>query len=72
MPWGATMMNTTSSTPTIRTLTSDEIVTVAISWIEPSRRAPTTGPYQVAVPPIIGMAIALTAITRLKADNGST
>jgi hypothetical protein len=72
MPCGATMMNATSSTPTIRTLISDEIVTVATSWIDPSRRAPTTGPYQVALPLIIGMAIALTAITRLKADSGST
>ena len=72
MPWGATMTNSTSSTPTISTFISEEMVTVAISWIEPSSRAPTTGPYQVAVPPIIGIAIALTAITRLKADNGST
>ena len=72
MPWGATMMKNTKRTPTIRTLTSDEIVTVVISWIEPSSRAPTTGPYHVPVPPIIGMAMALTAMVRLKADSGST
>src|SRR5918996_1330242 len=48
MPWGATMMKITSSTPTISTLASDEIVTVTISWIEPSSSAPTTGPNQVA------------------------
>ena len=56
----------------MRRFTSDEIVTVAICWIEPSRRAPITGPYQVVVPPIIGIARALTAIVRLNAESGST
>src|SRR6267143_3008200 len=57
-PSGAATTNTTSSTPTTRTLISFEIVTVTICWTEPSRIAPITGPSQCEVPPIIGMASA--------------
>src|SRR5690606_36972914 len=71
-PFGATVMNTTSTTPTINRLRAEEIVTVAICWNVPSSSAPMTGPSHVAVPPINGMAIALTAIDRLKAVGGST
>ena len=52
---------TTSSTPTSSRLTADEIVTVAICCSEPSRMAPIIGPNHVVVPPIIGIAIELTA-----------
>ena len=51
----------TSSTPTISRLTTEEMVTVAICCSVPSRMAPISGPTQVVVPPIIGMAIELTA-----------
>jgi len=40
---------------------SDEIVTVATCWAVPRRTAPITGPIQVVVPPIMGMASAFTA-----------
>lgn len=40
---------------------SEEIVTVASCWVVPSRMAPITGPTQLVVPPIIGMASAFTA-----------
>ena len=61
MPFGAMITKATSSTPTISRLTADEIVTRAICWIEPSRSAPISGPIQLLVPPIIGMAIEFTA-----------
>ena len=60
MPFGATTTNTTSITPTTSTLTSEEIVTVTICCMVPSRMAPSTGPIQCAVPPIIGIASAET------------
>ena len=41
--------------------TAEEIVTVASCCSVPSRIAPTSGPTQLVVPPIIGIAIALTA-----------
>ena len=44
-----------------RETTADEIVTVATCWTVPSNSAPISGPTQVVVPPIIGMAIELTA-----------
>ena len=47
--------------PTISRLTADEIVTVAICCSEPSRTAPISGPTQLVVPPISGIAIELTA-----------
>ena len=72
MPWGAMLMNTTSMTPTNSTLSSEDTVTVITCCTEPSSRAPITGPIQCAVPPIIGIAIALTATNRLKAEAGST
>ena len=42
-------------------LTADEIVTVASCCNEPSSTAPTSGPAQLVVPPISGIAMALTA-----------
>ena len=60
------------TTPTISKLSSDEIVTVVISWVSPRMRAPMTGPYQTFVPPIRGMAIALTAMNNENAEIGST
>ena len=61
MPLGATMTKPTSKRPTIRRLTADEMVTVATCCSVPSSRAPTSGPTQLVVPPIIGMAMELTA-----------
>src|SRR6187401_1292944 len=61
MPLGATMTKPTRSRPTIKRLTADEMVTVATCWMMPSSRAPTSGPTQLVVPPIIGMAMELTA-----------
>ena len=51
---------------------SEDIVTVTNCCIVPSRSAPITGPIQVAIPPIIGIAMLLTAMKRLNADTGST
>src|SRR5467141_2254444 len=70
-PSGAATTNTTSSTPTTRTLISLEIVTVTICCTEPRRMAPITGPSQCEVPPIIGIASADTEYVRLKLDGGS-
>ena len=61
MPLGATMTKPTSSRPTISRLTADEMVTVATCCSVPSSSAPTSGPTQLVVPPIIGMAMELTA-----------
>src|SRR5262245_29989471 len=72
MPLGAMTTNTTSSSPTSRRLTAEEMVTVAICCMEPSRIAPISGPAQLVVPPIIGMAIELTAYCRPKVPAGST
>jgi len=60
-PFGAMMTNATSSTPETSRLTADEIVTVTYCCSVPSRSEPISGPTQVVVPPIIGMAIELTA-----------
>src|SRR5690606_30388099 len=60
MPLGARITKPISTRPTIRRFTAEEIVTVATCWIVPSRIAPITGPSQVVVPPIIGIAMALT------------
>src|ERR687894_567182 len=70
-PSGANTTNSTSSTPTTSTLISLEMVTVTICWIEPSSSAPITGPIQCPVPPIIGIASALTPQLRLKLEAGS-
>src|SRR5262249_37012028 len=61
MPLGAMITKRTSSTPTISRLAAEEMVTVAICCSEPSRIAPINGPTQEVVPPIIGMAMELTA-----------
>src|SRR2546430_8051848 len=42
-----------SSTPTIRRLSAEEIVTVANCWMVPSSTAPMIGPTQLVIPPII-------------------
>jgi hypothetical protein len=61
-PSGARTTKATSTTPTMNRFISDEIVTVASCWAVPSRTAPITGPTQLVVPPIIGMASAFTAV----------
>jgi hypothetical protein len=61
MPRGAMITKKISSKPTISKLTAEEIVTVATCCSVPSSRAPTSGPIQDVVPPIMGMAIELTA-----------
>src|SRR5262249_31791602 len=61
MPFGATITNPNSSRPTISRFTADEIVTVATCCSVPRRIAPIKGPAQDVVPPIMGMAIELTA-----------
>src|SRR5450759_4857241 len=61
MPFGAIITNATNSSPTISRFAADEMVTVAICWEIDRRTAPTSGPIQDVVPPITGMAIALTA-----------
>ena len=71
MPFGAMMTKATSSTPTISRLTAEEMVTVATCCSVPSSIAPTSGPIQLVVPPIIGMAIELTAYCRPNAEAGS-
>ena len=61
MPCGATTTNVTSNSPTTSTLSSEDTVTVTICCSDPSRTAPITGPTQLTVPPMIGMANADTA-----------
>ena len=70
IPLGATTTNATSSTPTIKTLTELEMVTVTYCCSVPSRMAPINGPAQLAVPPMIGIAIELTAYSRPNAEDG--
>src|SRR6266851_3004591 len=61
MPWGAAITKATISTPATSTLTADEIDTRRYSCKPPTSTAPTTGPSQLPVPPISGMAMAFTA-----------
>src|SRR5580704_8571142 len=61
MPLGAMMTNRISNTPTISRFKAEEIVTVANCWIVPSRIEPITGPIQLVMPPITGIATLLTA-----------
>jgi len=51
---------------------SEEKVTVAHCWSVARTMAPTSGPTQLVVPPIIGMAIEFTAYSRPKAELGCT
>ncbi len=51
-------------------LSSDEMVTVAHCCRVATRMAPISGPIQEVVPPIIGMAIELTAYSSAKAEAG--
>jgi hypothetical protein len=61
MPPGATMTKPTSKSPTTSRPSSEEIVTVAHCCRLATSTAPISGPIQVPVPPIIGMAMELTA-----------
>src|SRR6185312_2286000 len=61
MPCGARITKATSRRPVINTFTADEMVTLMYCCRPPTRMPPTTGPIQLEVPPISGMAIALTA-----------
>src|SRR5262245_5080111 len=61
IPLGAITTKPTNRTPTIKRLTAEEMVTVAICCNDPSRIAPSNGPGQLVVPPIMGMAMELTA-----------
>src|SRR5688572_15950570 len=54
-PSGASTTKSTSSTPTTSTLTSPEIVTVMICCSEPRSSAPTIGPSQCDIPPMIAL-----------------
>src|SRR6516162_202790 len=71
MPLGAIITKAINSTPTINRFSAEEIVTVASCWIVPNRIAPITGPTQLVMPPISGIATLLTAYERLKLDAGS-
>ena len=64
IPLGATMTKTINSSPTISRFSAEEIVTVATCWIVPSRIAPITGPIQLVMPPISGIATAVDRIGR--------
>ena len=64
------MTKPTSSRPTISRFTAEEMVTVASCCSEPSRIAPISGPTQLVVPPIIDMAIELTAYSSPNAEEG--
>ena len=61
MPFGASMTKPTNKTPTTMRLISDEIVTAATCCTVASSTAPISGPSQVVVPPIIAIAMVLTA-----------
>src|SRR5271167_441292 len=61
MPLGAMITKAINRTPTIKRFSAEEIVTVASCWIVPSRTAPITGPIQLVMPPISGIATLLTA-----------
>src|SRR6516162_3668058 len=61
MPLGAMITKAIRSRPTISRFNADEIVTVASCWIVPNRIAPITGPTQLVMPPINGIATLLTA-----------
>src|SRR5579862_8690204 len=60
-PRGAMMTKKISSSPTISRFSAEEIVTVATCWMVPRRIAPITGPTQLVIPPITGIATLLTA-----------
>src|SRR5215471_963536 len=69
-PFGAITTKATNNRPTISRFTAEEMVTVAICCSEPSRIAPTKGPTQLVVPPMIGMAMEFTPYSRPKAEAG--
>src|SRR6185437_3333093 len=61
IPLGAATTKPSSISPTISSDSAEEIVTVASCCNVPSNTAPITGPSQLAVPPISGMAMVFTA-----------
>src|SRR6185312_8212837 len=71
MPFGAMMTKAISSTPTSNTFTADEMVTVVTCCRVPSRIVPISGPTQLVVPPISGMAMELTAYSSPNAETGA-
>src|SRR6266567_995370 len=71
MPFGASVTKSTSSTPTIRRFHAEETVTCTSCCTVPSSTAPISGPIQLIMPPISGMAMLLTAYDRLNAELGS-
>src|SRR5882672_10454407 len=71
MPFGASVTKSTSSTPTIRRFQAEDTVTCTSCCTVPSRIAPISGPIQLIMPPISGMAMLLTAYDRLNAELGS-
>src|SRR5205823_547339 len=71
IPFGASVTNATSSTPTISRFHADEMVTCTICCTEPRSTAPITGPTQLIMPPISGIAMLFTAYERLNAALGS-
>ncbi len=72
MPFGATVTNTTSSTPTMSRFHSDDTVTCTTCCTVPSSTAPRSGPSQLIIPPMSGMAMLFTAYERLNTAVGST
>jgi hypothetical protein len=60
-PCGAATTNRINKAPTINTLSSDDTVTLITCCVVASRIAPITGPSQLEVPPITGIASADTA-----------
>src|SRR5712691_9581971 len=72
MPFGASVTKSTSSAPTMRRFQADETVTCTSCCTVPRRTAPISGPIQLIMPPISGMAMLLTAYDRLNAELGST
>src|SRR4029077_10783831 len=72
MPLGASVTKSTSSAPTIsRFHAPRENITCTSCCTLPSRIAPISGPIQLIVPPIRGIAMLFTAYVRLKAELGS-
>ena len=61
MPFGASVTKSTSSTPTMSRFQADETVTCTSCCTLPSSTAPMSGPIQLIMPPMSGMAMLFTA-----------
>src|SRR6266851_183402 len=61
MPFGASVTKSTSSTPTMSRFQADETVTWTTCCTVPRRTAPMSGPIQLIMPPMSGMAMLFTA-----------